>query len=305
MRNDLIELIKAISYLAETLIITNGTLLSKENAVELVKGGLDFIEFSIDLPEQHNDFLRGGGTYRKAMAGIDILLEEKKKQESKTPQITIRPLITKANCRMFKTLYHWSMDKGLNFEFVFLRDWYKALIHTRFEDKRIGYYQPGLEGQRQNKIVADMVLTAKECRKIWEEFYLLKWDSNSSWFMERIRRILRNIDHILNSFIYFDCSRSRNSVLIDPYGDLYVCELLDYKYGNCITNGPVSWFTDNRKRIREKIVNGLLPICRECNRYGHKRPLLSSYNYLTRYYGSFFHKSHDPPNPKSVRWKLF
>ena len=82
MRDDLTKIIKAISPLSQTEVITNGTLISESIAIKLVECGLNLIEFSIDIPEEHNDYLRGKGIYRNAMKSIDILEKSKDKKQS-------------------------------------------------------------------------------------------------------------------------------------------------------------------------------------------------------------------------------
>ncbi len=304
LRDDLIDIVKNIPSPIETLVITNGTLISESNASEIVDSGLDFVEFSIDLPEQHNDFLRGKGTYERAMSGLKILQKEKKRQGSEKPKITLRPLITRLNYLLFEDLFQWARNNGIDFGFVFLRDHFRALEDTFLEEKHIGYYQPGLRGEGQNKTIAEMVLPAKECRKIWDKFSALERNFKSTWFSDKMRAFLLNVDHIANSLIYSDCARSRTNILVDPCGDLYPCEFLTYKYGNCLTDGPMSWFSEQRNKVREEIIEGSLPICRECNRYGLKRPLFSSYNYISRYYGHLTGKGDLLPDFRSVRWRI-
>jgi radical SAM protein with 4Fe4S-binding SPASM domain len=69
------DLFDVINYAHErglfTVVITNGTLLSTENAQKLAKAGLDYIKVSIDSanPKTH-DSLRGEGSWERAVEGI-------------------------------------------------------------------------------------------------------------------------------------------------------------------------------------------------------------------------------------------
>lgn len=58
-----------------TSIGTNGTLISKTVAQKLKKAGLKKAIVSIDGTEKKHDYIRGNGNYKKAMDGIDNLLE--------------------------------------------------------------------------------------------------------------------------------------------------------------------------------------------------------------------------------------
>ncbi len=69
------ELFNVVKYAHDrglyTVIITNGLLLSEENARKLIDAGLDYIKVSIDSasPEVH-DSLRGNGSWERAIQGI-------------------------------------------------------------------------------------------------------------------------------------------------------------------------------------------------------------------------------------------
>ena len=91
---DVIKLIKNAGSIVDTP--TNGTLL-KENASMLIKTGFDNVRVSIDGPREINDIQRGKGSYDKAMEGIKILHEKKKKIGSKKPIISIIYTITPLN----------------------------------------------------------------------------------------------------------------------------------------------------------------------------------------------------------------
>jgi MoaA/NifB/PqqE/SkfB family radical SAM enzyme len=59
-----------------TVLITNGTLLSLENALCLKEAGLDYVKINLDSasPEIH-DVLRGKGSWEKAVAGVQNAVE--------------------------------------------------------------------------------------------------------------------------------------------------------------------------------------------------------------------------------------
>lgn len=77
---------------------TNGQLINKNNAKLIVSSGLDKLIVSIDGTTQTvYERYRVGGNLQKAMEGIRLLVDEKKKQKSFTPIIEIQFIVLKTN----------------------------------------------------------------------------------------------------------------------------------------------------------------------------------------------------------------
>lgn len=70
--------------------VTNGMLLTEAGIRDIVDSGLDQIEFSLDgqSPEANN-FIRRKGDYATVAAAIERLVEYKRRQNSRTPQVYI------------------------------------------------------------------------------------------------------------------------------------------------------------------------------------------------------------------------
>lgn len=227
--------------------------------------------------------------------------DEKNRQNKRYPVIKLRPLITRGNYMHFKEMYLFSMRKEVGFRFVFLRDHYDAITNTCFEKESIGYYQPGFGGKR-NIQIANLVLSPRLCRKIWVQQYEFQQNILRGSVFKKSKNLLRSLDYFLARAMYFDCGRSRRSVLIDPYGYLAPCEfLLLYKYGHCFYCPQESWFSRKRKKIREKITDGLFPICKECNRYGLYRPVFPITNNLSKWYYYLLHHNGVESNESASR----
>ena len=68
-----------------TLMSTNCTLIRPENQRELVACGLDHLVCAIDgITQESYEKYRVGGKIEDALAGLRMVLEEKRKQKSKT-----------------------------------------------------------------------------------------------------------------------------------------------------------------------------------------------------------------------------
>lgn len=68
---------------------TNGTLMNKKTAEQLVKMEIDQINFSIDGPEAQHDSIRGKGVFCKATDAIKYLSQQKEKNNRRKPRIGV------------------------------------------------------------------------------------------------------------------------------------------------------------------------------------------------------------------------
>jgi len=83
-KNVLIKCIKHAKSLGLTTHVTsNGILVDKKTAEELVTSGLDYLQFSLDgSTPQTNDYIRGKGVFKKVMKAIKRIKEAKEKFNS-------------------------------------------------------------------------------------------------------------------------------------------------------------------------------------------------------------------------------
>jgi MoaA/NifB/PqqE/SkfB family radical SAM enzyme len=88
---------------------TNGTLLER-NAQMLVETGFDSVRISLDGPSDISNSQRGAGSYEKAVAGIQVLHEEKQKAGSATPIISIIYTVTPENHTSIDQLFLHDLD---------------------------------------------------------------------------------------------------------------------------------------------------------------------------------------------------
>lgn len=269
LREDLPEVIKTLSPWIETEVVTNGVVITKSVAKKLVGAGLHHLRFSIDGPEAVNDRLRGKGSYRKAVAAIDFVQREKRTQKRQFPVVTIWPCISSINRYHMKDLYLLARRKGARFHMHFLTDLREPLEKTLFQGEAIGSYRA--------VDPSDLRLSLREQRHVLSEYSRIVAPQVHTW-QGRIKPYLRSaamrVSRRLSSLAYIDCSRSRNTAIVDPWGDLFPCEhLYGYKFGNCLTDGPLVWHSAKRLELRRAIRAGALPVCRECNRLGIYRHL--------------------------------
>jgi len=97
-KKKLLECIKfAKKWNLTTHVTTNGQLIDKKTAEELVSSGLDFLQISLDgAREETNDYIRGKGTYRKAMKAIEEIKKAKEKFGSSL-KLSLTTVVTEKN----------------------------------------------------------------------------------------------------------------------------------------------------------------------------------------------------------------
>lgn len=92
LNKEFVAMVKAIKQLGTPFIktVSNGMLLTKSLAEEILQSGLDLIEFSIDgeNPKQ-NDFVRRNCNFKNVVENIKFLIKLKEENKLKTPRIVV------------------------------------------------------------------------------------------------------------------------------------------------------------------------------------------------------------------------
>jgi radical SAM protein with 4Fe4S-binding SPASM domain len=97
------------------MLITNGTLFDENTIKEIVEMEWDVINFSIDGPNAEiNDYIRGAGSFNKAIETIKAFTFWKEKLGKKFPQLNIMPLITNKNYDKIKEMVKLAKELGVS-----------------------------------------------------------------------------------------------------------------------------------------------------------------------------------------------
>jgi len=145
-----------------TGIVTNGFSINKAIARKLLTMGLFNINVSVDglKPETH-DFFRGfQGAGKRVFESIDILLNEKKKADSKT-RIILKTIIARQNITEIIPLINWVKKKkldGISFQ---------PIAQTFGEDENVNWYKKSNLWPRKNELskinkVLDEIVSLKK-----------------------------------------------------------------------------------------------------------------------------------------------
>ncbi len=113
-KDDLIECIKFANSLGlNTYMTSNGTLISKEIARELVISGLKYLQISLDgANKKINDLIRWPGSFKGAMRGLRNIIKAKRKMNSNL-RISITTVVTNKNLDHLLKIYKLVKKLGL------------------------------------------------------------------------------------------------------------------------------------------------------------------------------------------------
>ena len=197
-------------------IATNGLLIEKR--IEELKN-VDTFVISLDGNEETHDRLRGKGTYKKTIAGLNAAIEN-----GLRPRLhaVLTPLTVSSVNDMIKLSKKYNIN--INFgEAAGGKDWEKE--HKFFnEDDLISYYKQYRTYKKQGVNISN-TYTAID--------YIMKWPWKDK------RTIYQGDKELLekNNFKIIPCMMGRLSTFIDADGGVYPCPKLWGKGLNCYEHG--------------------------------------------------------------------
>ncbi len=220
MRKDIFDI---VSYardlnLREIAVVTNGTMVNEENAKKLVESGTTNVSISLEGEEHINDFIRGEGTYKKAVEAIKMF----KKYEEKLV-ISINVVISKYNYRnLFEFTKFIYEDLGIRY-----------ITYSPLNKDMMG---SNLEKYHNEFVVLpeDVPHINSEIEKIIEYSNSKEEDFVSEAYMRKIA------DYFLGERIVpmKPCLIPSESCGIDSAGNVFPC-WVEYKCAGNITKEPL------------------------------------------------------------------
>lgn len=233
-------------------IITNGTLLKREDIKRLVKIGLDRIIFSIDAPdaETHDYLRRVKGTFRKVSENLKNLSLMKKQLKRDKPQIKVNMVLNNRNYKKIVKMVEFVKDMGAA----------ELALHPMRE-----YF----EFKQQ---VQHLVLKPSEEKELGDEIKRAQEISENLGIFLNLDMV-RSEDVAVYDSTKKSVSRPRcfeplYSFLIDPSGNIGHCGPSgsgNPKLNLSKTSLENIWYGKNLDSIRERIAaGGALECCSKC-----------------------------------------
>ncbi len=175
------EIFKMISYAKEKGVFvnlsTNSNFLNKEIAGKLIDSGLDELIISLDgaSKETYNKY-RKGGDFKKIIASIRYLADEKKRLNKKSPYIKIQFIIMNHNEHEIQKIKFLSRELGVDevvFKTVGIMDYSSEEDIKKYLPHNEKYSRYALKG----KNVTSKIKIKNECNFLWEEI-VVNWDGS-------------------------------------------------------------------------------------------------------------------------------
>lgn len=266
MRDDLLTIIKYIkTKRLECSVTTNGTLIDAGLAEELCKTGIDRIICSIDeIGEGHDNIRQHKGAFNKAVSAIGYLKRSREKLKSKKPYISIHVTLSRFNVNDTEKLWGLKDFAGadsLGFSYAcqtqredFLSTLYQgrpiASSRLLFEERAYSFSREDVTDLRNH---AERITRRNKSIPFSLKSLLCWSDAN----------LIKNVVPIRK------CYAAKNTVTIDPYGNVLPCSNLDrYIYGNIRNNTLAEILgSSNRKGFLKRVANRFFPACKSCTNF--------------------------------------
>lgn len=251
-------------------LTTNGSFLAKY-ARALVAAGIDHIDVSIDAGEQTHDELRGGrGTFRAAIDGIRILLEERAARGLTKPAIFVSAVLLPAAAAEFRNLVQQLKELGVDRVWVAKQQYTSEQQGSQHEHVFQQLFQitptswKGFLRQPEAGSAENIRTVVEELRADPSNDGFLQWET-PSWGPNDFFSYYENSTFATPGDRA--CRFPWNSASILPNGDVSPCpDFPDFVVGN-VNETPFSevWnsprFIQFRKSLAEQ---GRFPVCTSC-----------------------------------------
>jgi len=247
-----------------TVLITNGTLLTRENAGCLKEAGLDYVKVSVDSvsPEIH-DFLRGKGCWEKAIAGIqdavDVGLDT-----------GISITATQANFREIPAIVQMAKELGC-----------KRIIIFNFVPSGRGgnEVELDLDGEKRRKML-HLTMAETRCKILGESPLEISTTApqaplvadrilNEFSFNQLVKGAMKLLPYgrIQAGAAFFSkgCSAGITLLSVDPDGSIRPCDMLPLKIGNIREKTLAEVWTKNSVLIKLRNRENIGGWCGRCS----------------------------------------
>jgi len=272
----ILELIsRAADHGLYTYLCSNGTMM-RHVARELVATGINRIEISLDGLEDTHDWIRGEGVFRRTMAGIESLREERRIQGRTDLQIGLAVLMCHHNIDHLIPLYDLAQENGLNFlKYQYMMFNEKANIEKDRQEflDIFGVDSPVMEGYLD---ILERDLDLAQLTQVVTALGRRPAPPEVTFFPEvpDTRAYYADLGH---RFPRQACSFSSRVARILPNGDVPVCfGHADFRAGNVKERPLLEIFAgDTMTRFRQALAErGLFPGCLRCSQrhYGEAAP---------------------------------
>ncbi len=256
LREDLPEILRAVSRKHPCHIFTNGTLITPAIAAQWVSLGLSSVAISAEGSKEVHDQMRGLGTFRRSVAGIQALAESRARKGSRFPLLNLKTTITAENAGALSESIRVAEDSGADY------CTFQILNNT----SRIGAFSVRKDLELSGALAPFYEFPVEDLER---ELHRITEFSRKSRVQVRFlpnlppKVILTHYSNLLDIRKH-DCISPWMVMYISPSGCVYPC--LNYYIGSVREQSLRKLWNNPRYRLfRKRILqNGLFPDCRGC-----------------------------------------
>jgi MoaA/NifB/PqqE/SkfB family radical SAM enzyme len=256
LREDLPEILRAVSRKHPCHVFTNGTLITPAIAAQWVSLGLTSVAISVEGSKEVHDRIRGPGTFGRSVAGMQTLAESRARKGSRFPLLNLKTTITTENAGALSESIRVAEDSGADY----------CTFQVQNNSSRMGaFFAPkDLEcsggpapflGFPLEDLERELQRIAKISQKSRVRVRFLP-DLPSKVILAHYSNLLDIRKH--------NCISPWTVMYISPSGYVYPC--LNYYIGS-VREQPLRklWNSPRYRLFRKRILrNGLFPDCRGC-----------------------------------------
>lgn len=268
LRKDMLELLRYSTELGLLSgVITNGQLIDKELAEQIVDAGTFNVSLSIDGMQKGHDFVRGQGAFAKAALAAGFLSEARRKSKSDM-KIIVKVTIMETNLDEIVDLVDWVQKEGLTGVSI------SPLMET------LAVANPDPRWFKKDPLwVRDLV----KLDSVVDE--LIEKSGSDSVILNPRSSLVAMKDYFRDPMVpksaEFTCHVGHDHFRIEPNGDVYLCPMVPSALvGSLVQNTPRQiWKSPEAAVSRKKIAacrKNCLVACQ------HKRTLGENFDFFLK-----------------------
>ena len=265
LRKDIIQIIRYIKRRGlNCSVLSNGTLIDRETAAEIVAAKLNRITFSLDGPREIHDQIRNvKNAFDNLMQSVSYIKEEKKKRNSVIPYLSFSSTISSINSGILSQLMAVAAEQELDINFGYLFYTTDSMIQRTNEIFKMG------DAKDEDQDIADY-LKKVDVGELEPEIEKIKQKEKTLGIKATFQPPLKGREIYRrfydDSFSYTTkCFLPWYGVRVNPYGDVYPCSM-NVLMGN-IRNETLGSIWNNERYVgfRKSLKkNKLFPKCVKC-----------------------------------------
>ena len=237
-------------------IVTNGTLIDRDLAREIVASRLRWLVFSVDGVGAAHDRVRGEGAFERVREGMRLVIEERRRRGARRPSIGIQCTFSRLNHGQVAPLLQFKEEIGADSAyFTYLAEVpIEKLDATRLDGEPLcsPCWAPKGESLLLRRDELSAFRHALAGAPAGDDIRLLKALPDDAYL--RCLRAPRR------------CYTMRTHMFINPYGDVHPCLHMDrYVTGNVRQGGLAAvWQNERHRKVIARLPRDMYPVCSGC-----------------------------------------